>query len=83
MVDLCSKCANFETCVEEGTANDCIDQDYISYSAKPITCEGCFYDDNWTKASLISPCWKCIRQPVSYRVDNYISKNSERDKYND
>lgn len=82
MVDLCKNCKNFETCIEEGTANDCIDNDYIGYTAKTITCENCFYED-FSKLSLVSPCWKCIRQPVSYRVDNYISKSSEREKYNE
>lgn len=82
MDDLCKKCKKFEKCIEENGFDDCINNDYISYSSKNMTCEGCFYDD-WAKTSLVSPCWKCIRQPVNYKVDNYISKESERNKYND
>lgn len=82
MADLCKICTNFEKCVEEGAANDCVDNDYISYSPKSRTCEGCFYED-WPKLSVLSPCWRCIRQPVGDRIDNYISKDSERDKYNE
>lgn len=82
MADLCKNCKNFEKCIEEGAANDCIDHDYIGYSAKAITCEGCFYE-TWAKLSMLSPCFRCIRQPVSEKRDNYISKESERDKYNE
>lgn len=82
MADLCSKCANYEKCIEENGFDDCITNDYISYSPKGMTCEGCFYED-WAKLTVFSPCWKCMRQPVRDRVDNYISKNSERNKYNE
>lgn len=83
MADLCSKCANFEKCIEEGTANDCVDNDYISYSPKGRTCEGCFYEDWPKELSMLSPCFICIRQPVSERIDNYISKENERETCND
>lgn len=82
MADLCNKCANLEKCILENDVSDCIDNDYISYSPKSNICEGCFYED-WPKLSGLTPCWKCVRQPVIYKVDNYISKDSERNKYND
>lgn len=83
MDNLCKNCVNFEKCVEEVTANDCIDNDYISYSPKSRTCEGCFYE-GWPKGlSMLSPCFRCIRQPVSERIDNYISKENEREACND
>lgn len=82
MADLCNKCKNLEKCIEEGTVNDCVENDYISYSPKSRTCEGCFYEP-WPKLSVLAPCWRCIRQPMSERSDNYISRESERNSYND
>lgn len=81
MDDLCKKCKNFVKCIKDNSFDDCISIDYISYSPKN-TCEGCFYED-WDTYSVLSPCKNCIRMPETNKKDNYIPKNSERDKYND
>lgn len=82
MDDLCKKCKNFENCIEDNGFDDCIANDYISYSPKSVTCEGCFYE-GYSKLNSFKPCWKCIRQPMGEREDNYISRESERNSYND
>lgn len=82
MANLCRMCANFDKCIEEETADECVDNDFISYSPKNTTCEGCFYE-GYSKLSSFKPCWRCIRQPVGEREDNYIPRESERTKYND
>lgn len=82
MADLCKNCKNFEKCVEEGTANDCVDNDYIDYTAKNKTCEGCFYEND-LKNDILSPCKKCIRNPIDFREDLFISMATEKEKYNE
>lgn len=82
MDDLCKKCKNFEKCIENNGFDDCVDNDYISYSPKSNTCEGCFYED-WDTYSIWSPCKNCTRMPETNKKDYYILKDRERNKYND
>lgn len=80
MANLCDDCAIYNKCMKEKIYMSCVDNDFDSYVSPNLSCEGCFYED-FSKLSSTSPCWRCKRQPIDCRMDNYISKNSERDKY--
>lgn len=82
MANLCDDCAIYDKCMKEKIYMECVDNDFDSYVSPHFNCDGCFYE-TWAKLSMLSPCYKCIRQPVSYRTDNYVAKDEEREAYND
>lgn len=82
MASLCKSCSIFDKCAKEEMYDECIENDYNSFRAKTMTCEGCFYED-WKDHDILIACRTCIRQPKTNKKDNYISVESEREAYND
>lgn len=81
MANLCKMCKNLRVCIEEGTADECVDNDFINYSPISDTCDGCFYED-WDTSNIFSPCRNCIRMPKPTKKDYYVSKEYEREEEN-
>lgn len=82
MASLCRACKIMDNHEKEEICDECIENDFDSFTPKEMTCEGCFYED-WKDHDILIACRTCVRQPKTNKKDNYISVESEREAYND